>query len=333
LNTPPIITSLSKHYFDQFFGSLSGYQDLLSGVYRVDPEEPYSTLVDKINSTQAKILVTAWDSRPLPESFLNDCPTLRYVCHLTGEMRWLIPRKLIEEGLLVTNWGSAIADTVAEGALYLILASLRRATNVTNTMHLRKGWELSVAPPESLLDKRVGIHGFGNIAQQLTLLLQPFRCQISAYSPPVPDPILDSFSVLREDSLENLFERNDIIVEVEALTGKTENMIGKDLLKRIRANGIFVNIGRGKLVREKDLEEIAREGKIFIGLDVYNEEPLSPDSPLRGLENVFLVPHQGGPTIDRISICAEHALANIHAYNAGRPLESLVGINEYDRMT
>jgi hypothetical protein len=71
----------------------------------------------------------------------------------------------------------------------------------------------------------------------------------------------------------------------------------------------------------------------FIGLDVYDEEPLSPDSPLRGLENVFLAPHLAGPTPDRYEICAEHALANIRAYRLNQPLESLVGGKEYDRMT
>jgi phosphoglycerate dehydrogenase-like enzyme len=201
------------------------------------------------------------------------------------------------------------------------------------TMHLRNGWDLSVAPPESLLDKRVGIHGFGNVAQQLALLLKPFRCSISVYSPPVPDSILDSFSAARENSLENLFENNDILVEAEALTKETEGIVGRNLLERIRPNGVFVNIGRGKIVREKELEEIVRDGKIFIGLDVYNVEPLPHDSPLRGLENVFLVPHLGGPTPDRYRICGNHALANIRAYQLGRPLTSIVGLREYDRMT
>lgn len=329
----PIIASMSPTNFVKFFGDISGYQELLSEIVQVDPALPYVDLVQRVNACQSEILLTGWGSVPLPDSFLKDCPTIRYVCHLTGEMRWLMPRTLIEEGLLVTNWGSVISDNVAEGALFLILACLRRATNATTTMHLRNGWELSVEPPESLLDRRVGIHGFGNIAQQLSLLLKPFRCTISVYSPPVPELIFKTFTTEREISLESLFENNDIIVELEALTIKTEGMIGKNLLKRIRPGGIFVNVGRGRLVREKDLEEIAREGKIFVGLDVYNEEPLPTDSPLRGLENVFLSPHLAGPTPDRFPRCAEHALANISAYLKSEPLESIVGVLEYDRMT
>jgi phosphoglycerate dehydrogenase-like enzyme len=333
MNGSPIIASLSPINFKRFFDGVSGSPAIVSQIQTVDPALPYDKLAEKINACRSEILLTGWGSVPLPECFLKDCPTVRYVCHLTGELRWLLPRRLIEEGLLVTNWGSVISDCVAEGALFLILASLRRATNAAMTMHVRKGWELSVADPQSLLDKRVGIHGFGNIAQQLTLLLQPFRCKISSYSPPVPDLVFQSFSTERENSLENLFRKNDIVVEVDALTNQTRGLIGLDLLKRIRPGGIFVNAGRGKVVREKDLEEVARQGEIFIGLDVYDEEPLPPDSPLRGLENVFLVPHLAGPTPDRYKICAGHALENIQAYQQGKPLCGMIGVSEYDRIT
>lgn len=329
----PIIVSLPQSTFDRFFGGINGYEEIMPLLQRVDPDQAYVSLAEQINAGESKILLTGWGSVPLPEGFLQDCPTIRYVCHLTGELRWLLPRQLIEEGLLVTNWGSAIADNVAEGALFLILACCRRATDVVMTMHVRYEWNLSIPAPVSLLDKRVGIHGFGAIAQQLTLLLKPFRCTISAYSPPVPDHIYSQFCVLRETSLEHLFEDNDVIVELEALTRFTEGVIGKNYLERIQPGGIFVNSGRGRVVREKDLEEIAAAGKLFIGLDVYSQEPLPSTSPLRGLSNVFLNPHQAGPTQDRLLLCARHAMANIRAYLRGEQLKNLIGITEYDRMT
>jgi phosphoglycerate dehydrogenase-like enzyme len=333
LNITPIVASLSQPTFIQFFRDISEYPETLSQIHPVNPELPYAYLVEQINTYQAEVLLTGWGSVPLPESFLRDCPTIRYVCHLTGELRWLLPRSLIQDGLLVTNWGAVISDNVAEAVLFLILACCRRAANAVMTMHIQRGWDLSAEPPASLLDKRVGIHGFGNIAQQLTLLLRPFRCSISAYSPPVSDAILKAFSVKREISLENLFEKNDVIVELEALTPQTEKLVGKSLLDRIRPGGIFVNVGRGKVVDEHALEEVASRGEIYIGLDVFSQEPLPPDSPLRGLENVFLTPHFAGPTPDRITLCGQHALANILAYHQGNPLTSVIGLSEYDRMT
>jgi phosphoglycerate dehydrogenase-like enzyme len=329
----PVIASFSQPNFNQFFRDISEFPEILSQIHRVEPELSYAYLAEQINAYNAEVLLTGWGSITLPENFLKDCPTIRYVCHLTGELRWLLPRSLIQDGLIVTNWGSVISDNVAEAVLFLILACCRRATNTVMTMQIRHGWDLNVEPPVSLLDKRVGIHGFGNIAQQLALLLKPFRCSISAYSPPVPDSIFDAFSTKRETSLEHLFETNDVIVELEAFTNHTERLVGKNLLERIKPGGVFVNAGRGKVVCEQDLEEVASRGLIFIGLDVYSQEPLPPDSPLRGLENVFLTPHFAGPTTDRISLCGKHALANILAYYRGDPLDSVIGVSEYDRMT
>ncbi len=329
----PVIASLSQPTFNQFFQDISEYPEILSQIHPVNPELPYAYLVEQINAYRAEVLLTCWGSMTLPEIFLKDCPTIRYLCHLTGELRWLLPRSLIQNGLLVTNWGSVISDNVAEGALFLVLACCRRAANAVMTMHVRHDWDLSAEPPVSLLDRHVGIHGFGNIAQQLALLLKPFRCSISAYSPPVPDVIFEAFATKRETSLENLYEHNDVIVELEALTNHTEGLVGKNLLNRIRPGGVFVNAGRGKVVCERDLEEVASRGLIFIGLDVFSQEPLPPDSPLRGLENVFLTPHFAGPTPDRIPLCGKHALANILAYHQGSPLNSVIGLCEYDRMT
>jgi phosphoglycerate dehydrogenase-like enzyme len=333
LDITPIIASLSRPNLKKYFKDSIENHEILSLIHPVNPELLYAHLVEQINAYRAEILLTGWGSVPLPESFLRDCPTVHYVCHLTGELRWLLPRSVIQDGLIVTNWGTAISDNVAEAVLYHILSCCRRATNAVMTMHTRRGWDLSVEPPVSLLDKRVGIHGFGNIARQLALLVKPFRCSISAYSPPVPDAIFKAFSTKRETNLENLFEKNDVIVELEALTNYTEGLVGKNLLNRIRPGGIFVNVGRGKVVCERDLEDVAASGLIFIGLDVFDQEPLPPDSPLRGLENVFLTPHFAGPTPDRLALCGQHALVNILAYHLGKPLNSAIGLSEYDRMT
>ena len=81
------------------------------------------------------------------------------------------------------------------------------------------------------------------------------------------------------------------------------------------------------------LLRVAREGKIFIGLDVYHEEPLPVDSGLRGLANVSLTPHIAGPTPDRHSDATAFALRNLRAYAAGQPLEAIITPAIYDSST
>ncbi len=330
---PCLIASHSQWFFDQFLAPALAERDDPPQVLRVDPQEGYPVLLEALRQHQGEILLTGWGSVPLPESLLDDCSHLKYLCHLTGEMRNVIPRSLIARGLLVTNWGDAISHIIAEAALYLVLSCLRRAVQCQMHMHLRQGWAEGAGLPRSLFGRRVGLHGFGNIARQFALLLAPFRCQVSAYSPPVPREIFDRYGVRREAQLERLFAENDVIVELEALTPQTAGMVDAGLLRRIPPGSVFVNVGRGKVVDQAALIELAKGGQVAIGLDVYAEEPLEADSPLRGLENVFLTPHTAGPTPDSYPILGRYALDNVRAYFEGRPLKSVVGLAEYDRIT
>lgn len=135
------------------------------------------------------------------------------------------------------------------------------------------------------------------------------------------------------DSLESLFSENDVIVELEALTDETKRIVDEKLLRTIPANGVFVNVGRGADVDEAALARVAKEGRIQIGLDVYEEEPLPRGSPLRGLDNVLLLPHVGGPTTDRRVDAGDHALGNLRAYRSGIELKGVFDLEVYDRST
>ena len=103
----------------------------------------------------------------------------------------------------------------------------------------------------------------------------------------------------------------------------------------VDSESVFVNTGRAALVNEEALIKVAKTGRIQIALDVYHAEPLPPDSPLRGLDNVFLTPHIGGPTPDMRKHSGYQALNNIEAFLAGKQsdLKSVVTVKEYDRMT
>jgi phosphoglycerate dehydrogenase-like enzyme len=86
-------------------------------------------------------------------------------------------------------------------------------------------------------------------------------------------------------------------------------------------------------VDEAALAQVAKDGKIQIALDVFEVEPLPKDSPLRGLPNVTLLPHLGGPTRDRRRDSGRLALNNLRAFLNGQPLEAVVSLDVYDRST
>ena len=283
---------------------------------------------------QPEILISAWQTPPLDSSLTSsDRESLRYVCHLAGTVRKLVTRELIEEGLLVTNWGNTISPTVAECTLMLILMALRRASFWSVAMHRDGAWKNPCTFTQSLLGRTVGIHGLGAISQSLVPMLRPFTSQIHAFSPRVPDSIFSDLEVSRCPSLEALFSTSDIVVELAAATPENRQIVTESLLRSIPQGGVFVNVGRGSVVDEEALLRVAREGRLQVGLDVYETEPLPRTSPFRGLPNVTLLPHLGGPTRDRRCDSGSLALKNLRAYLRGEPLEALVTLEVYDRST
>ena len=331
---PVVLGCLKPAEFESFLAP--NFQDASWAFELVVLESPAGrdAMIAKLNELSSEVLITCWSTPSLPEDLLDRAASLRYVCHLCGTVRRKVPRVLIEKGLIVSGWGDSIARVVAEHSLLQILAALRRIAHWQLHMHTRGEWAKPPYPsPESLFERSVGLHGFGVIARELTRLLAPFDCKITAYSPSVPDSIFTEHGVSRCKNLQELFAENQIIVELAPLKPQNVGMVDETLLGMIQPGGVFVNTGRGAVVDEAALARVAKKGQIHIAVDVYTEEPLPADSPLRGLDNVLLTPHIGGPTSDRRRDCGLYALNNVRAYFADEPVGSQVGVGEWDRQT
>ncbi|WOO41218.1 hydroxyacid dehydrogenase [Rubellicoccus peritrichatus] len=289
---------------------------------------------DALSSIKPEVLVTGWQTPRLPEAPQKYMGSgLKYVCHLPGSVRKLVPRSWIEAGLIVTNWGRSVSHVVAECGLMLMIAGLRRAGYWNSAMHRNGAWKGPDLDTRSLFGKKVGIHGFGAISSCLVRLLEPFDVQVSTYSPAVPDAILNEFGVSRSPSLEALFSENQVIVELASLTPQTEGIVTETLLRSIPDGGLFVNLGRGAVVDEAALARVCSEGNLHAALDVYTVEPLAGDSPLRRLDNVLLLPHIGGPTVDQRRTAGAYGVSNIKRFSRGEAMEAIVNLEIYDRST
>ena len=292
--------------------------------------DPTEKTVEEFHAALAaanpEILLAAWKTPPLPAQLP---PRLRYVCYLCGSVKRLVTPAHLAQGLIVTNWGGSISRIVAEWALFHILCALRRASYWALAMHLQGAWKDSGTSTASLFGRRIGIHGFGMVARELVRLLSPFGCQISVHAPDVDDALARQWSVRPEPSLEALFAVNDVVVELAPLIEETQGIVTEALLRLIQPGGVFVNLGRGAVVDEAALIAVAREGKVWFGLDVYSQEPLPRDHPLRGLTNVMLTPHIGGPTTDRRCDAGAFAVKNLLAYASETPLEAVVTADVY----
>ena len=283
-----------------------------------------------LGAANPDIVLGCWKTPKLPDPLP---PRLRYVCYITGSVKKLISRSHLERGLVVTNWGGSISRTVAEAALFHILACLRNASHWALAMHQPgvAAWKNGLTDSRSLFCRTVGIHGFGPVARELVRLLKPWECPITAFAPDLTAELARAYGIERAASLEALFGQNEIIVELAPLIPATTGIVTERLLRMIRPGGAFVNVGRGAVVDEEALLRVAREGKISVGLDVYATEPLPADSGFRTLPPVMLTPHTAGPTIDRYPDAGAFAVRNLRAHIEDRPLEAVVTPEIYDQ--
>ena len=281
-----------------------------------------------------EVIVGGWDMPPLPLSALKaKGGSVEYFCFLCGSPKKIIGEEHLKAGLLLTNWGAWVGPYVAECALLLILNALRRVAKWGYQLREEGKWRERTTDNRSLYGRRVGIHGFGGVPRALVRLLEPFAPKISTWDPYAPDEVLAAHNVTRATSPEALYAESEVLVNLLPLTSQTERCVNESLLRRLPPGACFVNIGRGQTVDEEALIRVARDGEIEVALDVYAEEPLPANSPLRTLPNVFLLPHMGGATIDRGLDCARRGLHNVERYLAGEALENVVDLAAFTRMT
>jgi phosphoglycerate dehydrogenase-like enzyme len=286
-----------------------------------------------LKETMAEAVITSWSTPAFQPEWLAELPHLRYVAHTTGSVRHLIPRVFLENGLLVTNWGKLAGGAVAEHALLLVLAGLRRLPDWAPVIAGESDWHPAPVRTQTLYGRRVGIHGFGNVARALVALLRPFGVEVRAFSEGVPREEFANLGVHYCASLEDLFSGCEILVECEALSPQNQYSVTRKILQLLAPGALFVNVGRGRITDEEALADLALAGHLRLALDVFANDPIAPDSPLHRVPDAILSPHIAGPTVDQLPECGALVRRNLSAFFAGQPLEARVTLEIYDRAT
>lgn len=330
---PPAVIALTETDFDHFFPDegRTRLEAMLPGRRPWPMGLKGDAWAEWLRAERIEIVVSGWSTPRLPET--TSC--LRAVCHVGGSVRNLVPRALMEKGLVVTNWGDLAARSVAEAALHLTLCALRRTPHFIKMMTAdARAWPVMPLHTRTLFGRRVGIHGFGGVARALIALLRPFGCHISAYSEGVPTEIYAWLDVRRADSLDALFAGSDVLIEAEGLTPATSGVVDERRLGLLPEGAVFVNVARGGLVADEEaLARVAEARGLRLALDVYREEPLPTDSPLRELHEAFLQPHLAGPTDDEAVRAGFRLLENLARVLAGEVPADVVSLAAYDRAT
>ena len=224
-----------------------------------------------------------------------------------------------ERGIPVTYTPGMNAMSVAEHTVLLLLATNRRV--MVGRDLLREGrWRDELAPGTQLYGKTVGIVGFGNVGRRTAALLSGFQPRLLAYDPYVHGIETEQTGTTFVD-LDTLLAESDAVAINAELTDETRGMIDAAAFDRMKDSTIVVNTSRGPIIREDALVEAVRAGDIAgAGLDVFEDEPLSPDSPLHDLDNVVLTPHSAAAVIESRERSIDLLARNVRRLVNGEPV-------------
>jgi phosphoglycerate dehydrogenase-like enzyme len=196
-----------------------------------------------------------------------------------------------ELGIPVANAAGYNADAVADWTAMAVLTLLRRGSWGDRRMH-DGAWPKLEMLGRELGALTVGVVGLGNVGRAVAMRVLAFGSRVL-----FADTASRTLEGATQVPLDELLALADVVCLHVPLDVGTRHLIGSDALARMRPGGILVNASRGPVVDETALVEALRGGRLAgAGLDVYDGEPLSADSPLRGLDQVFLSPHVAGDT-------------------------------------
>jgi phosphoglycerate dehydrogenase-like enzyme len=246
-----------------------------------------------------------------------------------GVDTFLFP-ELLKSKVLLTSSRGIHGDTVSDHVMAMMLSFAKGLVPSWACKRRRKWCQLEIMrerfePQEKLL----GIVGYGTIGESLARKAKAFGMKVMATKNRVKrgEKLKNVDRLLPSNRFREFLCAADFVVLAVPLTKETYHMIGRKELACMKESAILVNVARGGVVDEKALVDALAKKKIAgAGLDVFEEEPLSPKSKLWDLENVILTPHVGGSRQDYYQRVGGIFRINLNRYLSGKPL-----LNLYDK--
>ncbi|HEX9832851.1 MAG TPA: 2-hydroxyacid dehydrogenase [Mycobacterium sp.] len=262
--------------------------------------------------------------RPISGADLEKAPQCRLVHKLGAGVNTIDVETATRLGIAVANMPGANAGSVAEGTVLLMLAALRRLTELDRATRDGRGWPSDPSLGETVRDIggcTVGLVGYGNIAKRVETIAKAMGTPASA--------VLHTST--RDDGhpgwrpLPELLSVSDIVSLHVPLTEATAGLLDGDALALMRSDAVLVNTSRGAVIDEGALVDALRSGGLAAaGLDVFAVEPIPVDNPLLTLTNVVLTPHVTWYTVDTMRRYLTEAVEACRRIRDGRSLANVV---------
>jgi len=233
-------------------------------------------------------------SDKIDSELLDSCKKLKVVANYAVGYNNIDVKKAAEKKVAVCNTPDVLTQTTAELGFSLMMAAARRICESERFTRAKKfkGWKPDLFLGMDLYGKKLGIFGFGRIGQAVAKMASGFNMDIS-YTARTRKFQAELLTGAKKVSFEDLVRKSDFLLIAAPATPETKHKFTLETFRQMKSSLVLVNIGRGEIIKEKDLVTALKNGLIFsAGLDVYENEP-KIEEELFKLENAVLAPHIG----------------------------------------
>jgi len=270
---------------------------------------------------EAEVVLT--NKTPLTRDILSACPSVRYIGLLATGYNVVDIAAAKEKEITVCNIPTYGTSAVAQMVFALLLEICHHVGEHSQAV-LNGDWTNCADfcfwnyPLIELMDKCIGIIGFGRIGQNTAQIAQAFGMKVLAYD----EHVIEEAKGLGEYvSLDELLSQSDVISLHCPLFPSTAGIINKDNIAKMKDGAIIINTSRGPLIVEQDLADALNAGKVYAAaVDVVSTEPIKADNPLLKAKNCIITPHIAWAPKESRKRLMDIAVDNLKAFLDGKPV-------------
>jgi D-3-phosphoglycerate dehydrogenase len=244
---------------------------------------------------------------PVDTAVLNRFPRLRVVVKHGAGVDNIDCEAAAARGVEVAYTPTAVTCSVAEHTLGLLLAVARHIPAADTAVRARDEPDRAAFLGTELAGKTLGIVGYGRVGRHVaSIAARGFSMHVRVYDPFLNDP--DHRDAVVVDTLDELLREADFVTLHVPLTAGSRRLLDAERIKLLKPGARVVNTARGGLIDETALAQALHEGRVAgAALDVFEQEPLPPGSPLRSAPNLVLTPHIASSTDEAMARTASEA--------------------------
>ncbi|WP_203340183.1 2-hydroxyacid dehydrogenase [Planococcus beijingensis] len=257
---------------------------------------PQDVLMEELKDAEGVLVQNA----SVTNELLEQAPKLKVISNSAVGYDSFDLEAMKQHRVLGTHTPFVLDETVADLAFSLVLATARRVPELNNIVKQGKWGKQKDSRQFFGTDVHhatMGIVGMGRIGEKIVRRARlGFEMEV-LYNSRTPKPELEEKYGIVYSELDSLLEKSDFVVLIVPLTPETHHLMGEKQFKTMKDSAILINCARGAVVDEKALIEALEKGEISgAGLDVFEQEPVSPDNPLLQMDQVVVLPHIGSAT-------------------------------------